>query len=226
MRGRSGMSLRFLIDRRLDWAAVASAHRPHNPLPGRMALALLWCALAGCAAPTSRFTIVDHREMGAPRTYGETFDEAFYHIDAQQNLQLVLRREQPSASDPRTKIVQLISIRSLWRPIPGRTNAESGQINGTVAYAILSGERGATFEGAGSVFFEPPGGTGLLHGTLDRAVLRPTRSRGGDEGLFRHAELSGSFAAVRDRRQVVRLTNELNRLFGPMPAESDRMSAR
>lgn len=226
MRGRPVIALRFLIDRRSVSVPDGSAHRPYDPLPGHIGLVLLWCVLAGCAAPQSRFTIVDHREVGAPRTYAETFDEAFYDIDARQNLQLVLRREQPSASDPRTQIVQIISIRSLWRPIPGRTNAESAQINGTVAYAILSGERGATFEGAGSVFFQPPGGQGPLYGSLDRAMLRPTRSRGGDEGLFRHAVLSGSFAAVRDRRQVVRLTNELNRLFGPMPAEPERLSTR
>lgn len=226
MRGRPAMALPCLIDRRPAEAAVGSAHRPGGPLPGRLGLVLLWCALGGCAAPISRFTIVDHREEGAPRTYGETFDEAYYDIDGQQNLQLVLRRQQPSASDPRAQIVQIISIRSLWRPIPGRTNAESAQINGTVAYAILGDERGATFEGAGSVFFQPPGGSGLLYGKLDQAVLRPTRSRGGDEGLFRHAVLSGTFAAVRDRRQVVRLTNELNRLFGPMPAESERISTK
>ncbi len=171
----------------------------------------------GCSARWSRFLVVDYRDTGEPKRYQETFKEAYYSIGGDGNVELVLRRSQPSESDPDVDITQLIHIRTVWRSIPGQTVADRTQINGVISYLIAGGGVGATFEGAGSVFFKENRRGDRLRGTLERALLRPTRRLAGGHSLFNRAQLQGEFQAKRDRRRVVRLVHEMNRLFGPLP---------
>ncbi len=172
---------------------------------------------AGCAGQTSVFEIVDHRDSGPPKRYRETFDEAYYDLDGTGNVNIVLRRSEPSKSNPHADVTQVIHLRTVWRSIPGETVAERTQINGTVNYALLSGRIGATFEGAGSVFFRENKRRDALRGSLDLALLKPKRRLTAGSDIFKHAELSGKFHAVRDPRRVTRIVNDLNRLFGPPP---------
>lgn len=185
-------------------------------LPGLFFCQLLVCVI-GCSARTSTFEIVDYRESGQPKRYRETFNEAYYDVDPHGNVEIVFRRSEPSEADPDREITQVVHIRSVWRSIPGWTVAHSTQINGTVGYLILTGRVGATFEGAGSVFFNENHRKNRLKGTLDLALLRPTRRLAGGNPIFERAELKGKFRAKRDRRRLVRLVNDMNRLFGPLP---------
>lgn len=206
---------------------------PHDPCPGasskarsafaRTVSALLPLALVaaiGCALPRSSFVITDFRETNDTRRYRELFDEAYYDQDAHGNVDVVLRREVLSLTEPTHTITQLIHINSVWRSIPGDTVAHSTQINGTVRYCIMAGSAGASFEGAGSVFFTQNKSLDELHGTLEVASLKPRYQRGGGYDLFRRAEIEGEFHARRDRRRVVRLIQEMSRTFSadhPVP---------
>ena len=180
----------------------------------------------GCAARTSVFNIVDYREAGQARRYQETFHEAYYDVDGEGNVDVVLRRKEPGQSNPALEITQVIHLRTVWRSIPGKTVAERTQINATVSYSIVSGRIGALFEGAGSVFIKENRAGDLLGGALELALLKPKRrlSVGGD--IFALAELSGEFRAVKDRRRVVRIVNDMNRLFGPGSISSGTISER
>ena len=180
-------------------------------------MVVLVVTVSGCSARWSRFQVVDYRDTGAPERYQETFKEAYYSIGGDGNVELVLRRSQPSESDPDVDITQLIYIRTVWKSIPGKTVADSTQINGVICYVIAGGGVGATFEGAGSVFFKENRRGDRLSGTLEQALLRPTRRLAGSHSLFNRAQLQGKFHAKRDRRRVVRLVHEMNRLFGPPP---------
>jgi hypothetical protein len=182
-----------------------------------VALGLLATAGTGCSVRTSTFEIVDYREPGEAKRYRETFDEAYYTLDEHGNVDIVLRRLSPRETEPGQGITQVIHIRSVWRSIPGDTVAHRTQINATVSYHILSGRVGATFEGAGSVFFTDNRRTDRLVGTLDLATLRPKRRLVAGSPLFRRAELAGEFCAARNPRRVVRIINEMNRRFGPLP---------
>jgi hypothetical protein len=173
--------------------------------------------ISGCAGPVSKFKIVDYRESGSTKGYHETFAEAYYDIDPQGNMEIVLRRTEPTEADPGREITQVIHIRSVWRSIPGDTVAHETQINATVGYMIMSGRMGAAFEGAGAVFFKENRGKDTLTGTLDLALLRPTRRLAEGGLIFERAELAGKFHAKRDRRRLIRLVNEMDRLFGPLP---------
>ncbi len=174
-------------------------------------------AAAGCSVRMSTFEITDYRDPDGAKRYRETFDEAYYALDDHGNVDVILRRATPSKSDPINEIVQVIHIHTVWRSIPGDTVAHRTQINGTVSYHIISGRVGATFEGAGSVFFSEQQRTRTLTGTLDLARLHPKRRLVADSHLFKLAELAGEFRAEHNPRRVVRIINELNRLFGPLP---------
>jgi len=174
-----------------------------------------------CAVRPTTFEIVDYREPDGAKRYRETFDEAYYDLDQYGNVNIVLRRS-GGPSEAESDVTQIVHIRSVWRPVPGRTVSRATQINATVSYYIVGGRVGDTFEGAGSVFFTQNRGKNTLTGSLDRAVLRPKRQLAPGEALFARSELSGEFRAVRDRRQVVRIMNEADRLFGPMPPSDSK----
>jgi len=183
---------------------------------------VVWAApwLVGCAAPRlNEFSVVDYRYGGAVARYRETFSEGYYDIDEVGNMDLVLLREKSDIEDPVASIQQVIHIRTLWRSIPGVTVADRTQINGNVSYFIQSGELGQTFEGAGSVFFDSDRGGEQIEGTLDLARLKPVRSLVASADLFDRVDLSGTFAADRDPKRVRQIVHEMNRRFGPRPAQ-------
>ena len=184
----------------------------------RLLTILLLPVALGCAVRSSTFEIVDYRDAGDAKRYQEAFDEAYYDLDDHGNVNLVLRRTGAGQSG-KQDITQIVRIRSVWRPVPGRTVSHRTQINATVSYFVTGGRIGDTFEGAGAVFFTQNRGKNILTGTLDHSVLRPKRQLSPGEPLFARAELSGTFRAKRDRRQVVRIVNEADRLFGPLPPQ-------
>ena len=182
-----------------------------------MAITLL--AVAGCApvSSVSVVQLVDHRQAGKTERFRESFKEAWYRLDNHGNIDLVLRRSGGPRDGLDGSLTQLVHIRSIWRPIPGRTVADRTQINGTITYYILSGRVGSAYDGAGSVFYWKKK-DGTLFGTVDRALVRPTRRLGDYQPLFVQAELSGEFVALPDSRRVVELLNKMNGLFGLPPS--------
>ena len=148
---------------------------------------------AGCSIRSSAIDIIDYRGPGEAKRYHETFDEAYYDVDKEGNVHIVLRRETSGNGQQGRPITQVVHIRSLWRSIPGRTVAHRTQINSTLTYCMTSGYETAMFEGAGSVFFTRSDRTDTLTGRLDLARLRPVHTRTAQRTLFRGAELSGEF---------------------------------
>ena len=173
------------------------------------------CALlsSACSTPMSSLEILDYRDGGDARRYRETFDEAFFDVDAQGNMDVVLRRADPGSENPGLDITQVVHIHTVWRSVPGTTVAERTQINATVTYHVIHGNVGASFEGAGSVFFTQSRHRDALEGTIDLAVLIPTRRLGGGSAIFSRAEISGAFYARKNRRKLVRIINDSERLF-------------
>jgi len=190
--------------------------------PGRATLTAALAALAalmaaGCGGRSSRFEVVDYRAAGQVSAYHEAFEEAYYRVTAGGDVDVVLRRVHDPAVAGGPPLTQVIHVHSIWTSIPGTTVAESAQINGTVSYFITDGGSGAAFEGAGSVFFRRSRDGTELTGEVERVFLTPQRRLNGGQALFTRAELSGAFVAKRDPQRVVRILNETQRLFGPVP---------
>ena len=176
---------------------------------------VLVVASTGCSLRPSTFEIIDYPKPGEERRYRETFDEAFYSLDRHGNVDVVLRHRTDGGSDPSGAVTQIIHIHGFWRSVPGSTVAHSTQLNATVAYHILTGHVGATFEGAGSVFFRHGRRNGVLVGSLDLATLQPKRRLASGSPLFQRATLRGRFHAEHDPRRVMQIVNEMNRRFRP-----------
>ncbi len=185
-------------------------------MPALLAV-LVVSAGTGCAPRQTRFFIADHRDDGPPRRYYENFEECYYCRDARGNVDIVARRRTPPAGSAEETVTQVLHIRLVWTAVPGRTRAEQSMINATVAYLIVSSDSGASFEGGGfATFTENRKGTALA-GKLESSALSPQRRLGVGGDLFARASVTGQFRARRDKRQVVRLLNEMKRLFGPLP---------
>ncbi len=173
--------------------------------------------LIGCAPRRSQFLITDFRRSNEVTTYRTEFDEAYFDVDPQGNVDLVLRRVTPSEDDPRHPVTQIVHIKTFWRSMPGRTVASKMQLNGTVSYVLFRGTFGASFDGAGSVFFSFEDGEETLVGELERALLKPVRTSRDDLETLGHAKLEGQFRARRDPRKTTRIRHEIDRLLGPLP---------
>ena len=174
---------------------------------------LMLSVLAGCSVRSSTFDIVDYREPGEAMRYRETFEEAYYKLDGQGNVDLVLRHVPKGEAGVGQALEQVIHIHSVWRSIPGQTVAHRTQINGRIHYYVVIGQTGTSFEGAGSVFFRPNRRDDTLSGSLEFAVLNPKRQLAGSATLFKQMELTGRFRARRNPRRVVHILHEINRLF-------------
>ncbi|MEK6674718.1 MAG: hypothetical protein AABZ47_03580 [Planctomycetota bacterium] len=168
----------------------------------------------GCASAPGTFLLVDHRDGARPREFHESFTEAYFDRTPAGNIQVALRRQEPGGMDS-PAITQIAFVRTFWRSVPGRTTAESTQINANVGYFIVSGETGESFEGSGAVFFNLDNWSGVLTGTLDHATLALSRQLSKNTPLFSRVTLSGKFRAERNPQMVARWVNEMNRRFGP-----------
>jgi len=196
---------------------VSSLSRTPHPHPKLLLVAVSLAASAGCSVRQSRLEIIDFAYDGSSTRLSESFDEAYYDVDRTGNLDLILRRVDTGRAANKVGLTQVVHIRSLWRSIPGETIADDGQINATVTYALVGPSAGHAYDGAGSVFFTNKRGLASLAGSLGHAIVKPSRSVSSNAPLFTRAEISGSFHAVRDPRQVQRIKNDLRRQFGSPP---------
>ena len=174
-------------------------------------------AMVGCGPNKTRFNIADYRADGSTTTYFEDFDECYYCREPDGRFDFIARRVGVGTRDADERITQVVHLRGIWRANPGRTYAEDTMINATVSYLIVSGAGGASFEGGGFVSFRENHSRTVATGKLELAKLAPVRRLGEGRQIFERAELRGQFRAARDRRQVVRILTEMQRLFGAMP---------
>ncbi|HUU83246.1 MAG TPA: hypothetical protein VM243_07050 [Phycisphaerae bacterium] len=176
-------------------------------------------ALFGCQPRSTKFFIDDHRDGASATRYFEAFPECYYCIDAHKHVDIVgLRRTGGDTDNPGTEpAVQVIHIRQVWEANPGTTFAEESMINATVNYMIVGPEGGMSFEGGGFVSHRENRHETELTGKLESSALTPLRQAGAGSDLFERVAVTGTFVAQRDKRQVVRILNEMKRLFGPRP---------
>ena len=202
---------------------MALSHQGHFQRGTGIGLLLLTLAVGtGCRERTTRFEITNYRGVGRTEYFHEVFDECYYTIGPSGNVDVVARRHTPGSAGGRRSdaesITQIIHLRTVFRAIPGTTHAERSMINGMVNYAILSDNGGACFEGAGFLTFTEKRRKPELIGRLEQAKLHSNRRVGWVGEIFDRAELTGEFLARRNRKKVIRILNELNRVFPPQPS--------
>jgi hypothetical protein len=171
----------------------------------------------GCGPRVTEFNITDHRAAGPAEQYFERFDECFYCVDHNGNMDIVACRHSPATGDASDTITQVLHIRQLWSAVPGRTFVEETMINATISYLIVGPTGGASFDGGGFVTFNENRDGTEIRGRLESSALTPQRGLGDEADLFSRASVSGTFVARRHKAKVLRILHEMQRLVGPLP---------
>ena len=180
---------------------------------------LVLAAAGGCRTPVTQLHILALRDPSMPRQYYSRFDESSYRFDALGNLDLVLRGMNESSTDTGELITEVVHVHVFWKPIPGRTFANASMTNAKITYAITTEAVAMLYEGGGFLSFKLGRNKESMKGRLESAQLAPARRRGNARDLFGPAQVTGTFSATRNPRQVVRILNELRNQTGPKPTK-------
>ncbi len=174
--------------------------------------------LFGChAAPFSRVEVTDIRSDATPELYYEDFDESYFRLRDGGLVDLVLRKRTRAAADQTRKIVQIIVVRSYWKPFPGRTYANDSMLNANLCYVLIKGDSAISYEGGGFFQYAQKHAGEVITGKLECGDLQPLRRVGGDLSTFERARISGTFKARRDDRRTTQIINRIDHLLGPPP---------
>ncbi len=168
--------------------------------------------IVGCQQVGTSLHIRDYRNDGQVVQYAQPFSQAYYDINSAGELDVILREEVPADGNPNRNIVQIVHIQSIWLSRYPQSKSEKGQISGGITYAIIDGANVSVYSGTGSTHFSHDKKKDIVSGSIGRAVLN---IRSGGIPVFRRAEVKGTFVAQRNRREVVRLTNQLERYLTP-----------
>ncbi|MCG3137709.1 MAG: hypothetical protein HJJLKODD_01559 [Phycisphaerae bacterium] len=184
----------------------------------------LCLVLGGCSStPYNRMMITDYRSGGQAAEHYEDFTDAYYRLANDGTADIILRKSAPLPQDPRAQLQQIVHLRAVWKPFPGRTHAESSMINTQICYAIISTTMAVSYEGGGFMDYSPKTFSDVVVGKLEAGDLQPTRRSGAGLDIFNTARISGHYRVTRDDRKVTRLINEINRALGDPPRyEPDR----
>jgi len=177
----------------------------------------LLVVLCGCQEKPTRMELTTFRDPRYPETWAATFQEGYYRRAEHGNVDIVLRSTQPAEKDPTQTIEQIVHIRTLWRPIPGKTLAESSMINALISYVILTPPTGISYDGSGFVSFSLRWRSDEIRGQIEQAELRPRRRCGGAADPFGPVQLRGEFSARPDGPRVLKALHRIEALLGPIP---------
>ncbi len=177
-------------------------------------LTALLAVLAGCSSQATRLYLTTYDEAGRAQHHYADFNRVAFLVNPSGLLELGMRVEQPSKADPTQTITQLIHVKEVWKPQPGRTAVESSQINVELRYAILTPPTGVRYDGAGFVFAKVAKDGKTVTGDIESGRLAPAY-RMADAALpFGPARVKGTFRAVNNPSEVIEITRQLDLLFG------------
>ena len=172
---------------------------------------------------STRIHLTTYDEAGREQHHYADFNRVVFLVNPSGLLELGMRVEQPSKTDPTQTITQLIHIREVWKPVPGMTAIESTQINVQVRYAILTPPTGVRYDGAGFVYAKISKDGKNATGKIESGRLAPSHRMADAVLPFGVARFSGPFRAVKNEGEVIEIARQLELLFSK-PAGNFRIS--
>ncbi|HPD30841.1 MAG TPA: hypothetical protein PLL20_12655 [Phycisphaerae bacterium] len=176
-------------------------------------LAGLLAGLAGCSSQSTRIHLTTYDETGREQHHYADFNRVAFLINPSGLLELGMRVEQPSKLDPTQTITQLVHIKEVWKPVPGRTAVERTQINVQVRYGILTPPTGVRYDGAGFLYARFKEGSTTISGEIESGRLAPSYRMADAMLPFGVARISGPFRAVKNPGEVIEIARQLDLLF-------------
>ncbi len=207
------------------------------PSAGLLLLACAAClsiSAAGCGREPTQFVVTSYLQPATPEVFTEQFPDGTFKVDSLRNYQIafevpptvvrVPRSKTIGAADPQTQPVeddladevwmsQIVLIDLMWRPLPGKTFAESSQSNASIVYCLITGENVISYEGSGFVFFTESDDGAAIEGQLESATLYPVRFVGSPADLFGPCRVQGTFTAQRSGTATTDLQRRVRRLL-------------
>jgi len=160
----------------------------------------------------NRLTLVNYADAEKPQTLEQAFSRSAFSKNAAGEYEILLQSSEPIAQGRDRVLKQSVYAATLWNPIPGKTYAESSQINARIIYlveiapepgSVVVSEGGKTilcYKGSGFISYALDRTGQTLTGRIEQALLAPAQKKGGYRlGTF---DLSGDFKAVYDHGAV------------------------
>ncbi len=162
----------------------------------------------GCKSDYNRMKIVNYKTADNPETLTQNFQYAYFDVGRSGDYYIVLESFEPMTRKSAKILKQVLYAKLLWRPIPGRTYAESSQINARIEYLITVTDAVSAkvvkegsyiqlrYTGTGFICFSLDRKGKVMTGTIEQALLEPVNKTGQYPlGKF---IFSGKFRAVRN----------------------------
>ncbi len=232
--GGHGLVLQAVEATQLDAPGGADYHTPMASL-NRSGAAILWTRailvsmailLPACRSHVTRFEVIDYSPEAEPLHYFQEFDECYYRVDGEGNIDIVARRRGSPTNREDDGPVQVVHLRSIFRPVPGLTPVERTMTNATVSYIILDRGDGVSFDGAGFLLCKIHRNGRELTATLEESTLQPMRHMGAGPQVFQRPRVTGRIHAQLDPRRTHRILNETRHLLGPVADTIPRATTR
>ncbi len=173
-----------------------------------LAAGLIAAAGMGCTMTSNRMRLVNYVQPNQPEELYQNFSQGTFTKNSFGEYELLLENTEPIAQGESRILRQAIYATTIWDPIPGRTYAESSQINAKIMYivdvdecedsTVISQKSGKVlcYRGSGFISYQIDRTGNVLTGTIENAMLQPTHKYSHPRlGTF---ELSGNFRLVRD----------------------------
>ncbi len=152
--------------------------------------------------------ITNYKIPDKPENITQNFQEAYFYAGRGDDYYIVLKSIEPMSNDNKQILQQILYAKLLWKPIPGRTYAESSQINAKIEYLITVADASENkvikegsyiklrYTGTGFICFSLNRKRNVMTGTIEQALLEPIgKSDAYPLGKF---ILSGKFKAVKN----------------------------
>ena len=107
-------------------------------MPGVLLVCWIWTA--GCTNNHSGIVLTSYQQTDQPKQYAQSFSQGWFYKTASGEYQIVLQNKQHVDQPARRSIEQFIFITVFWVAQPGRTFAETSQLNARIEYLMVANE--------------------------------------------------------------------------------------
>jgi hypothetical protein len=169
---------------------------------------ILLVLVMGCQTGSNIMVLVNYARPEKPERLGQNFNRGYFTCNAFGEYEILLESTEPIARGSDQILHQSLYVMTIWKPLPGRTYADSSQINARMVYLVKigdnpdapvvsqTGEATLRYQGTGFISFETDRSGNVLTGTIEQSLLQPSHKKSSYRlGTF---EMSGAFRAVKD----------------------------
>jgi hypothetical protein len=185
-------------------------------------IVVMLISIVGCQQNVNHMRLVNYSDKESPEELFQQFTSCSFLCSPIGEYEFLLETNEPIENKSSRILRQVIYGSILWTPQPGKTYAESTQINSKLTYiveiadnpdATVISQTGKTllcYRGTGFITFSLDRTGEILSGKIESALLEPTKGTTSKRlGTF---SLSGEFSALKNPSAIAEYKITLARL--------------